>query len=93
MNPLLARLKHSWVAANIAAWNGACVAAAAFLGASAGHAFGAALSFDITPLTLKQLGSVFAGKFAWDFFNYFAAHPLRIEDGTNRELPWNGGRQ
>jgi hypothetical protein len=91
MNAFLARLKHSWIAANVAAWNGACVAAAAFLGASAGHALGAALSFDITPLTLKQLGSVFAGKFAWDFFNYFAAHPLRIEEGNTGGLPGNGG--
>lgn len=79
MKKSLAQLQRSWLAANVAGWNGACVALTAVLGNGAGHILGSWLDFNVAIVSFKQFASFFAGAFLWSFVRYFADHPIRLE--------------
>jgi hypothetical protein len=79
MKKYVAQIERAWLAANIAAWNSACLSVTSYASAATAHAVGTALNFEVAALSLKQLGSIFVVAFAWHFFGWFADHPIRLE--------------
>lgn len=89
MKKVLKQLQRSWIAANVAAVNGACLTVKAYGTIAVAHALGTSLNFTVAVLTLKQLGAAFLLSFVWEFITYFTNHPIRLEqEQTERtEVP------
>lgn len=80
------QIKRSWLAANVAGWNAACLTVKAYGTVAVAHALGTSLNFTVAVLTLKQLGAAFVLSFVWEFIGYFTDHPIRLDDSQRSTL-------